>query len=159
MMVWVAMLTLVCAALLGLKRARRIHCANIGEGQHDGVITYKTDAASAPRFLLGKIGTDAAHVAVSGIGDIPLGVITDEAAAAEELVTLALFGSYDTTLKVVASGAIVAGAFVVGDAGGKVRTLPVTAGTYYIVGRALNAAAADGDIVEIDPIPCVQRVV
>lgn len=155
----VVMLAVAGLALLCLNRTKKIHCANIGVGQHNGNVTYKTDAAITTRYLLGKIGSDAAHVAVSDAADIPLGVITDEAAAAEDLVNLALFGSGEKTLKVVASAAIAAGAFVVGADGGKTRTLPAVAGTYYIVGRALNAAAADGDTVEIDPIPCVQRVV
>lgn len=155
----VALIAMVCAAWLFVRHTKMVHCANIAEGQHAGTITYKTDAAITTRFLVGKIGTDAAHIAVAGAADIPLGVITDEAAAAEELVSVAVLGCAGTTLKVVASAAIAAGAFVVADAGGKVKTLPATTGTYYILGRALNAAAADGDTVEIDPIPCVQRVV
>jgi hypothetical protein len=47
----------------------------------------------------------------------------------------------------------------VADASGKVRALPGTSGTYYIIGRALNAPAADGDIAEIDPCAPIQRVV
>jgi hypothetical protein len=59
----------------------------------------------------------------------------------------------------VASAAITLGDFVVSAAGGKIRTLPGTTGTYYIVGRALQAAGADLDVIEIDPMPVIQRVV
>jgi hypothetical protein len=136
-----------------------IGLANIAEGTYEGKITKKTDAAITTRYLLAKIGTDAAHVDLCGVGDIPLGVITDEASAAEELVNVNLFGSQCQTQLGVASAAIAAGAFIVAAASGKVRTLPAAAGTYYIIGRALNAPGADGDICEFDPIPCVQRIV
>jgi hypothetical protein len=137
-----------------------IALANIADGTHgNGVITRKADAAISTRYLIGKIGTDAAHVDLCGASDIPLGVIEDEASAAEELVPVKLFGSGQGTSLVVASAAISAGAFVVPATGGKVRTLPATTGTYYIIGRALQAAGADGDQLEIDPIPVTQRVV
>jgi len=59
----------------------------------------------------------------------------------------------------VASAAITAGDLVSGAANGKLRTLPTSAGTYYVLGRALNAASADGDSVEFVPSFPVQRVV
>ena len=47
-----------------------------------------------------------------------------------------------------------AGAFSIGDkvyaaADGKVQAIPTAAGTYYQVGLAMEAATADGDLVEI----------
>lgn len=151
-----------CASLITKrKRARTAiaHIANIAEGSHKGRTTRATDAAITTRFLLGKIGSDANHIAVSGSSDIPIGVITDESVAAEDLVNVNLLGCNAETQRMVASGVINAGDFIVPDASGKVKTLPGTTGTYYIVGRALTAAAADLDVIEVDPIPCVQRVV
>lgn len=150
----------ICAGWHRLTTPDAIALANIAEGTHgNGVITRKTDAAITTRYLIGKIGSDAAHVAVAGAADVPLGIIEDEASAAEELVPVKLFGSGQGTSLVVASAAIAAGDFVVAAASGKVRTLPGTTGTYYILGRALHAAAADGDLLEIDPTPVTQRVV
>lgn len=143
-------------ALLG---STTLCLANIGEGQHEGNITKRSDAVIASRYLLAKIGSDANHVNLAGVGDIPLGVITDEAAAIEDIVNVALFGASECTLKVQAAAAIAQGDFVVAGAAGQIRTLPVAAGTYYIIGRALTAAAAQGDIVEIDPSVPIQRVV
>lgn len=133
--------------------------ANIGEGAQPAVKTYLTDAAITTRYLLGKVGTDSAHVAVCGATDIPLGVIADEAPAAEEGVAVQLFGMHESCAMAVASAAIAADAFIVAAASGKVRTLPGTTGTYFIIGRALKAAAADGDIVEFVPCFPIQRVV
>jgi hypothetical protein len=133
--------------------------ANVAEGRWPGCKTYKATAAITSRYLVGKIGADSAHIAVAGASDIPIGFITDEAEAAEDLVNVNLLGTTHSTQLGVASGPITLGAFVVADASGKVRALPGTSGTYYIIGRALNAPAADGDIAEIDPCAPIQRVV
>ncbi|MDP2226992.1 MAG: DUF2190 family protein [Moraxellaceae bacterium] len=133
--------------------------ANIGEGRWPGGKAYLTDAAVATRYLLGKIGTDASHIALAGTADIPLGVITDEASAAEESVHVEFFGAGFQTRLFVASAAIAAGDLLVSAANGKVRTLPVAAGTYHIIGRAIKAAAADGDQVEAVGSFPIQRVV
>lgn len=134
--------------------------ANVGEGNWGGLKSYLTDAVIGTRYLVGKLGSDAEHIAVAVHGDIPLGVITDEAGGANEPVTVQLLGSHPGTVKVVADAAIAAGAFVVlATTAGRVRTLPGTTGTYYIIGRALTAAGAAGDELTVDPTPCVQRVV
>lgn len=158
--------TLFVAALLlvgwtaSRPRGRQfVPLGNVAEGFHPAVKTYFTDAAVATRYLLGKIGTDSSHVALAGVGDIPLGIISDEAAAAEDAVAVQLFGLHKEGALAVASAAIAAGAFIVAAADGKVRTLPATTGTYYIIGRALKAAAADGDPLEFTPCFPVQRVV
>lgn len=122
-------------------------------GTHVGNVTRKTDAAITTRNLLGKVGSDEDHIAVAGANDQPIGVITDEAAAAEEVVNVALLGAADATRKVVAAEAIAAGADVYPAANGKVQDTPAGAGTYYKIGVALCAAAADGDPIEI--MPCV----
>jgi hypothetical protein len=128
----------------------RLVASNIAEGTHSGNLTKLTDAAIATRFLLVKKGSDTAHIAVcSAITDRPIGVCTDEAAAAEEPVNVALLGSSKSTLKVVASGAIASGTRVAVTAAGKVQT---AVATQYPIGIALTDAGADGDILEIDPI-------
>jgi len=144
----------LAAVLRGTPR-RRLALANIAEGTHEGVVTRKTDAAVTTRNLLGKNGSDAAHVAAAGANDLPIGVITDEAADAEESVAVALLGVSKRTLLLVAVEAISAGAPVYTAANGKVQDLPAGAGTYYEVGLALSAATADGDLIEV--ATCVAR--
>lgn len=156
-------LTFALFAVADSRRARgSIIATNVlGFGWHEGgKIGYKADAALTTRFLLAKIGSDANHVTYAGTSDIPIGVITDEAAAAEDLVNVRLLGSSNhATVPMVASAAITVGDMVVSAANGKIRTLPGTTGTYYIIGRALQAASADGDVIEVDPYPPIQRVV
>jgi hypothetical protein len=150
----------LCIWLVATQRGPKFTpLANVAEGRWPGQKTYKATAAITSRYLVGKIGADAAHIAVAGAADIPIGFITDEAEAAEDLVNVNLLGTAHSTQLGIASGAIALGAFVVADASGKVRALPGTSGTYYIIGRALNAPAADGDTVEIDPCAPIQRIV
>jgi len=116
------------------------------------------DAAITRRSLV-KIGSDENHIALCGVGDIPLGATRDgSCTAASILVSFAQFGIYSRELEGFASGAIAAGDLLVAGANGAVRTLPVTTGTYYIIGRAKMAAADTTPVVYIPTFP-VQRVV
>ncbi|HEY1110814.1 MAG TPA: capsid cement protein [Opitutaceae bacterium] len=133
--------------------------ANIAEGFAPSNKTYLTDSAISTRFLIAKLGSDVSHVTLAGVNDVPLGVIADEAAAAEDAVAVRLFGLQGEGGIGVASAAISAGDLLVPAANGKLRTLPGTSGTYYIIGRALKAAGADGDPIEFVSSFPVQRVV
>lgn len=130
---------------------RIVRLANIAEGTHEGNITKAVDAAITERWLLGKVGSAADRIAVCGLGEIPIGVITDEASAGGELVNVALLGSGRSTVRMVASAAIVQGALLEPAASGRVATLGGGAGTHHVVGRALDAASAAGDVIEVDP--------
>lgn len=145
--------------LASLRGPKLVYCENTGEGMHDtGNITRKTDAAVATRYLLAKIGTDVDHVNIAGAADTPIGVFTDEAAAAEELVNVALLGSSKGTTKMVASAAIALGALLEPAANGQVVTKGVGAGTHHVVGRALQAAANAGDEIEVQQFYYVQVI-
>lgn len=128
---------------------RGMALANIAEGTHEGSITRKTDAAVSTRYLLAKQGTDADHVAACGAAEVPLGVFTDEASAAEEYTAVELIGVTKRTVLMVASEAIDAGEQVFTAASGKVQDTTVGANTTYLVGTALTAATADGDLIEV----------
>lgn len=134
-------------------------CANLAEGIHKNALAKKTDAAITTRYLLVKQGTDADHIALCGAGDLPIGPCSDEAAAAEENVAVQFLGATAETRRVVASEAIAANAEVYTAASGKVQDEPVVAGTYFKVGIARLAAAADGDVIEIDPCEPIRLVV
>ncbi len=145
--------------LAGLSPRRVIPAANIAEGVHDGALTLKADAASTTENLLVKFGTDAAHYAIAGASDKPIGTQLGTPAAAEEFCAIGLLGSSSSSRLMVASEAIAVGAPVFAAASGKVSDLPAGAGTYYQVGIALSAAGADGDLVEVDPCVAVPVVV
>ena len=123
-----------------------------GDGTHaNGVLTLKCDAALASANLLVKKGTDASHVAVTAAEtDFPRGFVMHGTETAEDHVSVRLLGKGGDTKLAVASAAIAADARVVPAAAGKVQTIPTAQGTYWVVGRAVTAAAADGDPIEID---------
>lgn len=140
-------------------RRHTLVLCNVAEGTHEGNVTRLTDAAITTRHLLMQGGSDEQHVAVNDADTLPAGVCTDEAAAAELEVNIALPGCASSTLLMVASEQIAALAEVYTAANGKIQNLPAVAGTYYRVGRTLLAAAADGDEVEVDPYPPTELVV
>jgi hypothetical protein len=137
-----------------MRKNTRIHAYNaLGDGTHPaGKLSLLTDAAITTRHLLGKRGSDASHVAViSSASDEPLGVIFDEAAAAESLVGVQLLGCAPETVLMVAQGTIDADADVYSHSNGKVTTAPTSAGTYWKVGKARSASTA-GLLIEVEPI-------
>jgi hypothetical protein len=129
---------------------KTVFLANIAEGTHDGGLTKAVDAAITERYLLCKIGSAADRVAICGAADTPIGVVTDEAAAAGDLVNVNPLGTSRGTQRMVASGAITQGVLLEPAANGRVQTLGAGVGTHHVVGRALDAAGAAGDVIEVD---------
>lgn len=80
-------------------------------------------------------------------GTDALGIITEGGVAASDV---AILGTFDGVVRAKASGTVAVGDKVVVDSAGKVKALPATAGTYTVVGVALQAGAAD-ELVEIAP--------
>ena len=131
-------------------------------GTHKGGCVPKIieTAALESRHLLVSPGTSQDKIVVCPVSaGVPLGVCTDEGAVGDT-VNVQLLGSADGTVQMVAEAEITTNVFVVpgGTTAGTVRALPETGGTYYIVGRVVKGGAA-GAIIEVDPCPCVQRVV
>lgn len=117
-----------------------------------------------PRFKPGQAFTLQASaaitggrlVAVSGSGTVAtagadsallVGVAAFDVAASGDKVTIYTGG----VQKLVASGAITAGAGVVSDTGGKVKsaTTATAAAAGTLLGRALTTTTTDGDIVDV----------
>jgi hypothetical protein len=132
-------------------QSRRVRLANIAEGTHPhGVLNKLADVAITQRFLLYKVGSDIDHIAVAGATDLAIGTVDDEVATADitdTYVSLNLLGKGNGTKRMVANAAITAGARVFQAASGKVAP----SGTR-CVGVALMAAAADGDVIEVDDV-------
>ncbi|MGB0714263.1 MAG: capsid cement protein [Phycisphaerae bacterium] len=107
--------------------------------------TFRASAAIG-RYL--RVKMTAGKVALAGVGatDEPaeLGTMEMAAFAADELVSVRLRNA-PGTVKMVASGAITQGAAVFGAAAGKISAS--TSGA--AIGRALEAASADGDVIEV----------
>ena len=107
-------------------------------------------ANKASTDLSGKEGFIAEYdsgLKLSG-GTNALGVITEGGA---ENTDIAILGTFDGVLRGMASGTIAVGNKLVVDSDAKVKALPATAGTYTVVGVALQAGAA-GELVEFAPM-------
>lgn len=124
---------------------------------HCGSVRRLADGAIATRHLLMKKGTDDVDVATCGASNVPLGTVDNTVADNEEVDLLLLGG--ERTQKMVASEALGVGELLFTAASGKVSNLSATSGTYYQVGVALTAAAADGDVMEVLTCPPVKVTV
>jgi len=114
---------------------------------HESSVTRTNDAAITARHLLWKKGATDAGVALNTDGDCPLGTIDNTETSTGVRQSVLLLGKGGTK-KMVASEAITAGEQVYTADDGKVQDAPSGA-TVYLVGTALTAAGADGDIIEV----------
>jgi hypothetical protein len=122
-------------------------------GSHQGGRFTATASGAITDKTLVKLS--AAGVVAANDG-VPCGVAMADEDDGNEVGVQALGGA-DRTLVLIASAAVSANAILIADST-KVKTLPTAGGTYYIVGQALTAAAADGD-VEVAPCPPIKIVV
>ena len=106
--------------------------------------SFEADGA-IPQFARVKLDSDG-KITVAGLTDKEIGTATREAFAAGDLVTVKLRSGAGTH-KMIAIEALAAGATVYTEANGKVQD--TAAATAFQVGTALEAATADGDIIEV----------
>lgn len=111
-----------------------------------GYKTFECDEAIA-KFARVKLDSDG-KITTAGLADKGIGVATRETFAAGEPVSVKL-NSGPGTCKMIASEALDAGATVYSEASGKVQD--TAQATAFQVGVALEAATADGDVIEVMP--------
>ena len=109
-----------------------------------GVKTFEAGAAIA---IHTRVKIASGVLAAAGIADKDIGVTAAASFASGDKVPVIL-RSKQGTHKAIAAAAITAGAEVYTAASGKVS---VSASTAYLRGIALEAAGADGDVIEIMP--------
>lgn len=110
---------------------------------HEKTVARTNDVAVTARHLLWTQGAGAGTVKLATAVLPALGTIDNTETGTDVRQTVLLLGKGDTK-KMVASGAISAGAFVYQDASGKVSATGVLC-----VGIALTAAGSDNDIIEV----------
>lgn len=140
-------------AAMAVAFGHRVAFANIAEGEHtNGCKSFLADAATTARHLRYKMGSDSNHIALAG-AEAALGTSDDMAGAAEDAISLRLNGANSGSRIGVGSAAIAANAYIVGAASGKFQTLTgITAGTYYVEGRAITACS--GADANFGFVPC-----
>ena len=109
------------------------------------VRTFTTGAVALAAYV--RVKLTSGLLVVAGVGDAAIGVtLAPSAISAPASVRLA--NGYGTAL-MVAGAAITTGAEVYGIAGGKVDDAVAATGPGAPVGVALEAATADGDVIEV----------
>jgi len=101
--------------------------------------------AAIGRFL--RVKLSSGKLAAAGIADKEIGTLEEDATGDLHVVRVRLRTATGTR-KMIAAAAITAGADCFTAAAGKVS---VSASTAFLLGSALEAAAADGDIIEVLP--------
>jgi hypothetical protein len=128
---------------------RREECHNEPStvGTHaNGILTLAAEVTITTRYLAVQKGTAADGIIVNVAATRPWGVCLDEPASGKK-AAVALYGCHPGTLKVRASKAIAVGAKVFTTAAGKHTDTHATGA--FFCGRAVTAAAADGDLFEL----------
>jgi Uncharacterized conserved protein (DUF2190) len=141
-----ALLAIVSVFRLGAREECHNAASTVGTHENGKVTYYAQTSAITPRYALVKKGTADNQITLGDATTRPLGVVLDEPGI-DEAAAVGLLGCCVGTVRMVASAAIAAGAPVYTAAGGKVTS--TYGATAFIVGRAITAAAADGDIIEV----------
>lgn len=127
---------------------------------HKGRGTRLADASFTSRYLVAKQGSDFVHIAICTAADMPLAIVDDMTPTTDQAnsdlsypLPIDLLGMCEDTKRVQAAAAIAVGSLVVPAAAGQVKTLPTSGGgATFVMGVALTAALAQGDLIEI--VPC-----
>jgi hypothetical protein len=146
------------SALLAVRGPSHPVFANIAQGTHAGYVTVAAASAFSGKYLLAKANATAGKVDPCGASDCPVGVATDEADVGDPLA-LKIPGVSPQSVLVTASGAITVGAYLYAAANGRVQGEPSSAGTYYLIGRALTAATGAGDQIEAETCVPVKLII
>ena len=129
-------------------------------GIHDtGNISFYADAAIGKYKLVvrgaganGFAAADSVKIGASAT-EKPLGVTDDEISTAESVagqkINVKVLGAVRGTVLMTAAAAITQDDYVQSNGDGNVKT---AVGTGYIIGRAMQAAQAEGDIIEVIPL-------
>lgn len=89
------------------------------------------------KFSSGKV------VPCTAANDAAIGIALDSAAADGDIIPVAILGNFTGTVEVRVAGAVEVGAQIAADG------TATAAATDVIIGRALEAGASEGDMVEI----------
>lgn len=118
--------------------------------QYDsGCKSFTADAAIA-QFARVVFEADG-KVVTAGLTEVGIGIAQTAALAAGDSISVKLFGSSQGTFKMIAVEALAVAATLYTEAAGKVQD--TAASTSFPFAMALEAATADGDIIECVLLP------
>lgn len=143
-----SMVLLTIGSLLGFSaRREEVYNSASTAGTHaNGIVPLAAEVTITTRYLLVQKGTAANGFIVNVAATRPWGVCLDEPTSGNK-AAIAMMGCAEGTLKMVANAAVAIGDMVYTAAAGKVS--PTYGATLFLCGRALTAAAVDGDVIEV----------
>ena len=138
-----------------------VQFANTGEGVHEhGIKSYTADAATATRYLVYEQGSTADNCVVASGTNEPLGPSDDlaDTNALDVQIGIKLLGAYKGTTRMISDGTVTNGkrVAVLKDGTGRVTCPAPSAGTFWVVGKAViptDANIVAGDTFEVIPFP------
>ncbi len=151
-------LAIIAACVLGAalaKRAgKRLSTFNQAPPSTTGsAISLVCGEAVTDRYAL-MIRKNATSVELADeVGDIPIGFTQNDTVETDEVDVIPkavyLLGIHPSPLTGIAGASITLGDRLVADlaAPGRVKPLPASAGTYVVIGRAMNAASSGGSVL------------
>lgn len=116
----------------------------MGKYCENGNLSCVADEA-IPQYSRVKFDSDG-RVTIAGLADQDIGVAMEPAFAAGDQIPVRLRNA-PGTVPMIAIEALAVGALVYTETDGKVQD--TAASTAFLTGRALEAATADGDIIEV----------
>lgn len=116
----------------------------MGQYVDGNVKSFEADEA-IPQYSRVKLDSDG-KITVAGLTDKDIGTAREAAFAAGDVIGVRLRTAAGTH-KMIASEALAAGATVYTETAGKVQD--TAQATSFQVGQALEAAGADGDVIEV----------
>jgi len=143
---------------LFIPQRRRTVFANSAIGTYENRFTAESTSLLSEPYLCVRLTSNPQEVSLCEAADTPIGVAHDVVSTAGDRVAVSLLGCAQSTMIAVADGPIMQGSYLVPAAGGKVRMLPTSAGTYTLLGRALKGTLP-GSPVTFDPIPAIPHTV
>ena len=120
--------------------------ASVVPPPEEGALTLYPTPAHAAGVLV-KWGADQDHYAVCGASDEPIGIVRSAVLAGDLTArkqTVYLLGAWKKPENLTCAAAVAFTDHLYTAANGQVQKLPVTTGTYYLVGRPLSAGASGG---------------
>jgi len=116
---------------------------------NNGPLTRTAGTGGVNGQRLVKLSSGTVVYCTATATDDPIGATLGYAAAGDPVAVKTL--NDQGSLEVEAAGGIPLDADAFAAASGKISALPAVAGTYRRVGKVLQAATADGDVVQILP--------
>ena len=138
-----------------MKTTKKIIMANAYNaiGVHEGMLTKRSKADDLKAYCLVCFDGDANHVKICPKTEIPWGISQYGAEVKEDLICIQPLSSCARTAKIRIASNVKAGQFLCLSDNGHAQALPSEAGTYCIIGLALEDGQKDGCIEVLTSLP------